>query len=590
MISGVPYKTSNVKRLSSIRVFSAVGIAITIMIANVPAVRGDTQDLQTIWNEERWIPQGVPYDGPQRWAVWADDWNSDFSSLLSPGLSPSLAERAWTPPRNAIPWICKSMYEGPCANAIAMDYIAVLPPCQNIEAVDCIDSIWVDAAGQRIFGKLNSIFPKTSSVFRVDGKVVSTVDFSGEGTGDDATLPQGAQGSLWQFPGISHSNGDLFYLDSRISGTATRINGKVVRVDNQVSGLIDAVSSVSGNFYQPGLRLDINNINPAFPGYMEGFNPPDKSGNWSCIANDSTACLLRERMPDGLRLGIAIRTKQPLTSWIHGRFSDPLVESNSTPSYSLFKLSADAIKVPYIQDYLSRDVALPLCGILHPTTPFAVCSFTSLPGNIGFADFQAVAPLISPKSAALVSSWRFLSRPSWSLATPGCTPPSKSLVGIVSTNATLYSTEPPKFDSTTQELVYQVAAKHLTPSGSVFLGRYNLTLDAQYARCLWAVGKAPVKATISITGSDQSVATTVMRESKGFVDFSAAGFTFSSPTIAVKLISEQPAIIPTAPMPTPNITQKKITTITCFKGKLSKKVSAVIPKCPYGYKKKLLSN
>jgi hypothetical protein len=30
----------------------------------------------------------------------------------------------------------------------------------------------------------------------------------------------------------------------------------------------------------------------------------------------------------------------------------------------------------------------------------------------------------------------------------------------------------------------------------------------------------------------------------------------------------------------------KLTTITCNKGKLTKKVSAIVPKCPTGYKKK----
>jgi hypothetical protein len=41
--------------------------------------------------------------------------------------------------------------------------------------------------------------------------------------------------------------------------------------------------------------------------------------------------------------------------------------------------------------------------------------------------------------------------------------------------------------------------------------------------------------------------------------------------------------------PKPAVTAKpaaKKITITCIKGKLSKKVSAVAPKCPTGYKKK----
>jgi hypothetical protein len=40
------------------------------------------------------------------------------------------------------------------------------------------------------------------------------------------------------------------------------------------------------------------------------------------------------------------------------------------------------------------------------------------------------------------------------------------------------------------------------------------------------------------------------------------------------------------PKQTPKIVEPKKTTITCSKGKTSKKVTGVKPKCPAGYKKK----
>jgi hypothetical protein len=70
--------------------------------------------------------------------------------------------------------------------------------------------------------------------------------------------------------------------------------------------------------------------------------------------------------------------------------------------------------------------------------------------------------------------------------------------------------------------------------------------------------------------------------------FKVAGFTFSTPQIKVKL--EVPKAEPT-PSPSPTATPmakpvvKKLT-ITCVKGKVVKKVTAVNPKCPAGYKKK----
>jgi hypothetical protein len=68
----------------------------------------------------------------------------------------------------------------------------------------------------------------------------------------------------------------------------------------------------------------------------------------------------------------------------------------------------------------------------------------------------------------------------------------------------------------------------------------------------------------------------------------AYGFTFSSPTLRVKL--SQAAAVPTpTPSATPAVTKPlaaKKTSINCVKGKTTKKVTAVNPKCPSGYRKK----
>jgi hypothetical protein len=63
----------------------------------------------------------------------------------------------------------------------------------------------------------------------------------------------------------------------------------------------------------------------------------------------------------------------------------------------------------------------------------------------------------------------------------------------------------------------------------------------------------------------------------------AYGFTFSSPTVKVKLTQE------TKPTPEPemttNATPKAKISITCVKGKSVKKFAGSNPKCPKGYRK-----
>jgi hypothetical protein len=87
---------------------------------------------------------------------------------------------------------------------------------------------------------------------------------------------------------------------------------------------------------------------------------------------------------------------------------------------------------------------------------------------------------------------------------------------------------------------------------------------------------------ISSNGTAQ-VATTTVNEKDGWLYLSANGFNYSAPTVRVKLTQEAEAPVAT---PSAKPAAAKKTTITCIKGKTSKKVTAVKPVCPVGYKKK----
>jgi hypothetical protein len=112
-------------------------------------------------------------------------------------------------------------------------------------------------------------------------------------------------------------------------------------------------------------------------------------------------------------------------------------------------------------------------------------------------------------------------------------------------------------------------------------------MRSDVARCIYGFSKAPISATLEITSSDGTpqIATTIIGEKNGWVYLRAKNFGFSDPIIKAKL-SQEPEVVVT-PTPTPTIKPAaKRTTITCIKGKTSKKVTAVKPKCPSGFKKK----
>ena len=116
-------------------------------------------------------------------------------------------------------------------------------------------------------------------------------------------------------------------------------------------------------------------------------------------------------------------------------------------------------------------------------------------------------------------------------------------------------------------------------------------MSSAVARCIYKFSSAPISATVSITSEngEANTATTVINEKNGWLKLGAYGFTFSSPTVRVKLAQEAVAPVPT---PSPSASASAVpaaakkTSITCVKGKTSKKVTAVNPVCPKGFKKK----
>jgi hypothetical protein len=139
---------------------------------------------------------------------------------------------------------------------------------------------------------------------------------------------------------------------------------------------------------------------------------------------------------------------------------------------------------------------------------------------------------------------------------------------------------------------YTVGAPHFDSKGSVFGGYYQLILRADVARCMYGFTNAPISAKVAVASSDGTprVAVTTLNEKNGWLSLTATGFEFSTPKIAVQLKqeAEKPAVTPT---PTPSASTAPVAvvkklTITCVKGKTSKKVTAVKPVCPAGFKKK----
>jgi hypothetical protein len=186
-------------------------------------------------------------------------------------------------------------------------------------------------------------------------------------------------------------------------------------------------------------------------------------------------------------------------------------------------------------------------------------------------------PLLGDKAVAMPGQWNFqtLNLASNTAAELSkCTSSVKSLAGLIFTNASVFSSGAPAFNKSEGSLDYKVASPHTKSDGTLTLGTYDLVLNSTVARCIYGFSKAPIGATVSVLSNDgqAQIATTIINEKNGFFRMGAYGFGFSSPTIKMRITQAGAA--------------EAKTTIICVKGSKAKKVTAVKPVCPAGFKKK----
>ena len=158
----------------------------------------------------------------------------------------------------------------------------------------------------------------------------------------------------------------------------------------------------------------------------------------------------------------------------------------------------------------------------------------------------------------------------------------------------------PTWNSVDRTIQLQLASMEYRANGDRNEGTFEVAVPIKIAQCLWGVDlsksvSAMISATYSELGKTEIIATS-SRIENGTYFLSANGFHYSTPTLKVKLTQEPGKDLDkviSEPNQAPQVSTaakanviaaKK--TITCTKGKTTKKVTGLTPKCPAGYKKK----
>ena len=498
-------------------------------------------------------------------------------------------------PSSGVSYLCSSINDPKCApgttfgNSLRVD--SVLGNCAKDPGSACVEAFSL------VLENKSEILAKPFQEIPVGTKT-----FPGEATTTKIIYPAGLSSWIWEVdvPGAATKK----YL---LRGTVTTLAKKSVN---------------SWDFQKPTFNFEVIPISseaaPVIAPRLENFkyrNTEDPvvrqvSIQPSCLAHDINICYHRENFPKGARVNVKLKLPNTVTGWLNGRLVKPNVSTqpidnfydrvavDAGPSENIIAGGwVDWAKVPEAL-FLNDDGTLNAMGVGRLEGAAGMYS-----GSVGAIEsYLKWQQYLGEKALLKVQGWTISSTVVETLNS--CEGLGKGLQGVVASNASAYSPGAPTFDKDSQTLDYRVAAPHFAPDGTTEnLGTYGLSMRADLVQCLYGVKEVPAKVEISITSGStgESRGSTVELYRNGnWVYLSAEGFTFSAPTLKVKLVQPEPPKVEVASAatntatpevktvivakPAPAVAKKII--ITCTKGKVIKKVSGTNPKCPTGYKKK----
>ena len=501
----------------------------------------------------------------------------------------------------------------------ARNYTAVLPFCDSKNTFACIKSVEVSTDGKTWSSSSAPREYAAIDILGTDYKPTGVVQRrASTWEGNPAqNLPPGAKSQVVEFDAAPHKGGTSYLVEVAIKAAMLPSNlsdaMKAFLPANVKDGLFNSVEfRVIPVKVVPGTCAEAN--------FARGISSSKES--WKGF------CPVAYNFPENAQFRMTVELGKYINSfkgWFQGRIGDPYVTQDNTTGTIV--ISGKPVKVSVAKAVVPGPLPAEVDNFRMPKG-FTMFGANSIPDFISDStEYEVIAwwklleKYMTENAEAETLVWRMSTLENSKLegynsprgyiapAMNNCLKDARGVTGIMTTNATVYDAAAPVYDKADQSLSYAVAAPHKDSKGVKKAGEYDLVIREDIATCVWGKGFPKATARIEVTSDngEQQVATTVMNTRSGWVSFSAKNFHYSAPKIKVKLdIPPEPTPTPTptakpsptvaaaVATPTPSATAtpavvttpaKKVT-ITCVKGKVSKKVSAENPKCPKGYKKK----
>ncbi len=428
--------------------------------------------------------------------------------------------------------ICKSIKDIGCKNSPKLGFDAHLAPCINEGDVDCIEGLFAnkDQDDVAVSGVFQELIPK-----------IQANEFLGDKRSE---LPTGSSSGIWRIPGVIHQGGtDEYAVVAIKSGILVNKNGRFNPSElaigsfarSQLQVAIYPVTKVN----KPNLRkIAIEFRKTATRG--SSLSTIFSNGSDGCVLVDDGLCALRNGFPEGIDFGVKVRLSRQVNGWLHGRINEPVIDLTKSTNSTSIEISGRPMNVPVVSGWvpLEKFSKADQKSLGLKSSDEGSYRTTSSSGLYAMQKLEIWNRLLGDKATAYPSEWLFYTLSESELeGSNSCIANAKGLAGMVTSNSTTYTGGPPTFSSKTQSLDYKIASPHYLKDGSVFEGRYNLSITSKVARCIYKFSNAPISASVSVVGGsgESRVATTAVSERKGWINLSVNGFTFSSPTVKVKL-------------------------------------------------------
>ena len=506
--------------------------------------------------------------------------------------------------------LCTGWDDPKCSNSLAA-YV-ILPVCKSLTEANCVEALSIATAK----------VPQSNAAF------VKTIGAQSFAANVSQELPAGSNWSLFEVPALASA------------GEVSKYSVKV-KVDFQkfpIIGLKPKAFSATVVPYTNGTTSMRDSAMYEWANPLGVATVSGNSGDAKCVWTENGTCGVEVAFPKDAKVKLTIHLGNYLTSWLHGRLTEPSVDITAiTQTQNRLTVEAAPVLTPSASALISSTEVSPEISnnFRDPSgylPPGEISMMTTASSDGALRNFLGFEKFFANKATSLTDTWSFRSINPTEVMSSGfagfagfgstsdstglgssaakCLPQASSilgaiagansstaLIGMVTTNALTYESGPPKFVD--GYLNYQVAGVHSNPDGSDFIGRYDLVMDGAIARCLYGfAAKVPVSATVSIVSTEAGsrVQSTLFKDDGNWIRLGAYGFTFSSPTLKIKLaqggaadpakvavkeevppVPEKPALkeevaATTTKAAAPAEVKKVITkSISCVKGKVTRK-------------------